>query len=92
MKISQEKKVETRKRIIRASVDIIIEKGLKIKKDFAPLWYNRSIVYIYKANKNEVILSLKRAIEIDPTAKTRAAKDKDFEKIRHDENFKRLIE
>lgn len=66
-------------------------KAIEIKPKQAILWYNHACVYSIKREKETVLHSLKKAIEIDVSFKEKAINDKDFEWLRDDEDFQKVV-
>ncbi|MGB8218241.1 MAG: tetratricopeptide repeat protein [Candidatus Methanoperedens sp.] len=68
-----------------------LEKAVELKPDFAKAWYNSACAYSIKGDKEKALSCLKKAIELDTSNKEDAKKDKDFEKLWDDKDFKKLV-
>ncbi|RMF31250.1 MAG: tetratricopeptide repeat protein [Candidatus Nitrosothermus koennekii] len=69
-----------------------VEKAIDIDPNNGMAWYNRAC-YLSLLNRTEDALSaLKRAIEIDIDYAKKAVRDRDFENVRGEIMFKRVIE
>ncbi|CAD7771424.1 Tetratricopeptide repeat protein [Candidatus Methanoperedenaceae archaeon GB37] len=66
------------------------ERAIELKPDDAGAWFNRARLYALKGERENALADLRRAIELDSSFKERAKKDKDFEALWDDEEFKRL--
>ena len=72
-----------------ASYDTVI----KINPDYATAWYNKACCYALKDNASLAIENLQQAIKLDPKRFIGCAKtDPDFETIKENQMFKKLIE
>jgi tetratricopeptide (TPR) repeat protein len=69
-----------------------LEEAIKFKPDSQGLLYNLACAYSMKGDKGKALSALKRAVELDISNKEMAKKDKDFEKLWNDEDFKKLVE
>ena len=68
------------------------DKAIELKPDYADAWYNRACHYCsIKGDKEKAFSDLKNAIELDISFKETAKKDKNFEKLSYDEDFKKLV-
>ena len=67
------------------------EKAIELKPDNENALYNNACINSLKGNKEKVLSVLKRAIELDKSYKEKAKKDKDFKKLRDDDDFKKLV-
>jgi tetratricopeptide (TPR) repeat protein len=67
------------------------EKAIELKPDFASAWFNLACFYSIKGNKEKTLSNLKKAIELDASYKEKAKKDKDFENLWDDEDFKEVV-
>ncbi len=69
-----------------------VEKAIDVDPNNGMAWYNRAC-YLSLMNRNDDALSaLKRAIEIDIDYAKKAVKDRDFDNIKGEVAFKRVIE
>lgn len=68
------------------------KKAIEIKPDYADAWFNRACIFSTKGNKETALFDLKKAINSDITNKETAKKDKDFEKLWNDKDFKSLVD
>ena len=70
-----------------------IEKAIELEPKSANAWYNYACIYYsIKGDKEKALSFLRKAIEIDASYKDKSKKDKDFENIWTDEDFKKLTE
>ncbi len=70
-----------------------IEKAIELNPESANVLYNYACIYYsIKGDKENALSFLRKAIEIDASYRDEAKKDKDFENLRTDEVFKKLIE
>jgi tetratricopeptide (TPR) repeat protein len=67
-------------------------KALKIKPDYANAWFNKACVYALQDNLDQTIENLTRAIKLDPIYREQAKTDSDFDLVRREERFKKLLE
>jgi tetratricopeptide (TPR) repeat protein len=67
------------------------DKAIEINPNNADAWYNRACGEIRKGKIESGLEDLKKAIEIDTVWIDSAEKDEDFESIRNDERFKRVV-
>ncbi len=68
-----------------------LEKAIELKPDYAEAWFNRACLYALKGERENALSDLRRAIELDSSLKERAKKDKDFEALWDDEEFRKLV-
>jgi tetratricopeptide (TPR) repeat protein len=68
------------------------DKALEIKPDYANAWFNKACVYALQGDFDKAIESLNKAIQFDPIYQEQAKNDSDFDLIRSDERFKKLLE
>jgi len=69
------------------------EKVLKIQPDSSSLYYNQAFYYIAQGQIELVLENLKRAIQLQPKImRDKAQTHSDFDAIREDERFKKLID
>jgi Flp pilus assembly protein TadD len=62
-----------------------------IKPNLVPALYNLANVYVIEGKGKEAIFLLQKAIETDPNFKDMVKKSSCFDKLRNDQDFKRLI-
>ncbi len=67
------------------------DKAIKLKPDTPSSWYNRACCYALQENVEKTVLDLKKAIDLDSAYREQAKSDSDFNKIRHDERFQKLL-
>lgn len=68
------------------------ESVLKQDGNNAPAYYNKACVMALTTKTNDAMDLLRKAISLDKTKKEEAIKDSDFDKIRNEPEFKKLIE
>ncbi len=66
-------------------------KALEFKIDYFEALYNKACCYALQEKVEETVHNLKKAIELDSTCLEKAKTDSDFDKIRHDERFQKLL-
>lgn len=69
-----------------------VEKALDSDPTDGMAWYNKGCYLSITNNIPESIEALKRSIEIDVKNAKRAVRDKDFENVKADEGFRRIVE
>lgn len=69
-----------------------VEKALDSDPTDGMAWYNKGCYLSILNHVPEAIEALKRSIEIDVKNAKRAVKDKDFENVKIDEGFRRIVE
>jgi len=69
-----------------------VEKSIDSDAKDGMSWYNKACYHSLLNHIPESIEALKRAIEIDVKNAKKAVKDKDFENIRADDGYRRIIE
>ena len=69
-----------------------VEKAIDSNPTDGMSWYNKSCYHALLNHIPESIEALKRSIEIDVKNAKKAVKDKDFENIRTDEGYRRIVE
>lgn len=69
-----------------------VEKAIESDPTDSMSWYNRACYHSLLNHIPESMEALKRSIEIDVKNAKRAVKDKDFENIRADEGYRRIVE
>ena len=67
------------------------ERAIELKPDDTGAWFNRARLYALKGERENALSDLKRAVELDPSWKEKAKKDKDFEALWDDEEFRKLV-
>ena len=69
-----------------------VEKAIDVDPNNGMAWYNRACYLSLLNRKDDALNALKRAIEIDIDYAKKAVKDRDFDNIKGDIVFKRIIE
>ena len=69
-----------------------VEKAIESNPTDGMSWYNKACYHSLLNHIPESIEGLKRSIEIDVKNAKKAVKDKDFENIRTDEGYRRIVE
>ena len=69
-----------------------VEKAIDSNPTDGMSWYNRACYHSLLNHIAESIEALKRSIEIDVKNAKKAVRDKDFENIRADEGYRRIVE
>ncbi|MDE1813573.1 MAG: tetratricopeptide repeat protein [Thaumarchaeota archaeon] len=69
-----------------------VEKAIDSDSMDGMSWYNKACYHSLLNHIPEAIEALKRAIEIDVKNAKKAVKDKDFENIRADDGYRRIVE
>jgi len=69
-----------------------VEKAIDSNRTDGMSWYNKACYHSLLNHIQESIESLKRSIEIDVKNAKKAVRDKDFENIRTDEGYRRIVE
>src|SRR5574340_334616 len=69
-----------------------VEKAIDSNSADGMSWYNKACYHSLLNHIPEAIEALKRSIEVDVKNAKKAVKDKDFENIRTDEGYRRIIE
>ena len=67
------------------------KKAIELRPDYAEAWFNRACVYALKGERENALSDLKHAVELDTSFKEEAKKDKDFEALWDDYEFKRIV-
>ncbi|BAZ22408.1 TPR repeat-containing protein [Kalymmatonema gypsitolerans NIES-4073] len=68
------------------------EKAIELKPDYSRAWYNRACYYALQGNIDLANENLKQAIKLGlGKCRERAKGDSDFDAIREDECFKKII-
>jgi tetratricopeptide (TPR) repeat protein len=68
------------------------DKAIELKPNDSDAWFNKACLYGLNGNAELAVQSLKRAIDINAVYREQAKTDSDFDSIRHDQEFKQLIE
>lgn len=68
------------------------KKTIEIEPEYHRAWYDRAECYAIIQEVDLAIKDLKQAIQLNPEYKTQAKTNNYFEKIRENEQFKKLIE
>jgi len=63
----------------------------EIKPNLVPALYNLANVYVIEGKRKEAIFHLRKAIETDPNFKNTVKKSSCFNKLRNDQEFKKLV-
>ena len=69
-----------------------VEKAIDSNSTDGMSWYNKACYHSLLNHIPESIESLKRSIEVDVKNAKKAVRDKDFENIRTDEGYRRIVE
>lgn len=69
-----------------------VEKSIEINPTDGMSWYNKACYHSLLNNIPEAIEALKRSIEIDVKNAKKAVRDKDFENVKADEGYRRIVE
>jgi len=69
-----------------------VEKAIDSNPTDGMAWYNKACYYSLLNHIPEAIEALKRSIEIDVKNAKKAVRDKDFENVRADEGYRRVVE
>jgi tetratricopeptide (TPR) repeat protein len=67
------------------------DKAMEINPDNPDNWFNRACCYALQGKVEETVHDLKRAIELDSIQREKAKTDSDFDKVRQDESFQKLL-
>lgn len=65
--------------------------ALAVLARFGGQWYNRACAYALKGDRTHALADMKKAIELEPSFRTRAPKDEKFQSLRGDPDFKALM-
>jgi tetratricopeptide (TPR) repeat protein len=66
-------------------------KALEFKPDLSQAWNNMAICYARQGKVEETVNALKRAIKLDSAHREKAKTNSDFDKVRQDERFQKLL-
>ncbi|NHI02400.1 GTP cyclohydrolase III (methanopterin) [Candidatus Nitrosotalea sp. TS] len=69
-----------------------VEKSIDTNPTDGMSWYNKGCYYSLLNHIPEAIEALKRSIEIDVKNAKKAVRDKDFENVRADDGYRRIVE
>jgi tetratricopeptide (TPR) repeat protein len=69
-----------------------VEKSIETNPTDGMSWYNKACYYSILNNVPEAIEALKRSIEIDVKNAKKAVRDKDFENVKADDGYRRIVE
>ncbi len=69
-----------------------VEKAIETNPTDGMFWYNKACYHSLLNHIPESIESLKRSIEIDVKNAKKAVRDKDFENVKADEGYRRIVE
>jgi len=64
---------------------------LQIKPNDHNVWYDKAVCYAYLDNIEEALKHLQEAIELNPERREKAKTDTDFDNIRRDRRFQKLL-
>jgi tetratricopeptide (TPR) repeat protein len=67
------------------------DKAIELNPDDPDQWFNRACCYALQGKVEETVHDLKRAIELDSIQREKAKTDSDFDKVRQDEKFQKLL-
>ena len=67
------------------------DRALQLEPELADAYYNRACAYSRLHKREEALRDLKRAIELDEKHRQRAKTDEDFESLRGDAEFRKLV-
>jgi tetratricopeptide (TPR) repeat protein len=67
------------------------DKAIELKPNAPNVWYNRACCHALQGNVEETVHDLAKAIELDAAYRETAKTDSDFDKIRHDKRFQKLL-
>ncbi|MCX6152768.1 MAG: tetratricopeptide repeat protein [Candidatus Kapabacteria bacterium] len=70
----------------------VFNKDIDVKPDNSSVWYDKSCIQSLMKNKKEMLISLKKAIELGTNWKEKAKTDDDFKDYWQDSDFKKLVE
>ena len=66
-------------------------KAIELDPTYANAWYNRSCYMVKKGEINEALKNLEEAIKLDSANIESSKTDKDFDSIRDNAKFKKLV-
>lgn len=69
-----------------------VEKSIDTNPTDGMVWYNKGCYYSLLNHIPEAIEALKRSIEIDVKNAKKAVRDKDFENVKADDGYRRIVE
>ena len=69
-----------------------VEKSIETNPTDGMSWYNKGCYYSLLNHVPEAIEALKRSIEIDVKNAKKAVRDKDFENVKADDGYRRIVE
>lgn len=69
-----------------------VEKSIETNPTDGMSWYNKACYYSLLNHVPEAIEALKRSIEIDVKNAKKAVRDKDFENVKADDGYRRIVE
>ena len=67
------------------------DRALKIKADFDAAWFNKASAYALLSNEENTLVSLRKAVELNPQYKDLARKNPDFLTLSKNPEFKKLV-
>jgi uncharacterized Ntn-hydrolase superfamily protein len=69
-----------------------MERAAKMASEYAEVFYDLAVIRLAAGHKNESLVALKKALELNPKLKNQASTDSDLDALQEDSNFRRLIE
>lgn len=72
--------------------DTDIDKSITINPNNWLAFYNKACIYSLTSRMSEALIYLKRSIELNSDAKSKAKMDRDFDSLRSDQRFQMLIQ
>jgi tetratricopeptide (TPR) repeat protein len=70
---------------------VALDQVINIAPNFHKAWFNRACAYAKKKDKENMLSSLKKAVELDIENKAYATTDKDFAEYWNDDDFKNIV-
>jgi tetratricopeptide (TPR) repeat protein len=68
------------------------EQALNLRSDYSNAWFNKACVYALQGDIDQTLENLAKAIQLDPMHREQAITDSDFDLVRSDARFKKLLE
>ena len=69
-----------------------LDRAIKINPNYVYAWYNKAATYALQNNLDLALENLKKAFSLNPELREYIKTDPDFDAIREDERFKKLME